>query len=130
MRIEYSTAIVFAVAIIVSLLIVFFTNKEHRKEMRDTLNDVSNKWAAALAAQERLQGKEVEALNRYIVSLQDIILEKDERIKQLEADAALKNFVMSCARVDGSIDINKLKNGLQQRSQSKWMSFMLSLLSF
>lgn len=112
MRIEYSLAIVFSVAIIVSLLIVFFTNKEHKKEVRDVRNELSKSWALALAGVERLHDKEVAALDRYIVSLQDLVAEKEERIKQLEADAALKDFVMSCARVDGTIDEKRLKAGL------------------
>lgn len=122
MPIEFSCAIVFAVAIIVSLLIVVFANKESKKELHDARDELNKSWASALAGVEKLHGKEVEALDRYIVSLQDqivtkdeVIAEKDERIRQLEADAALKDFVMSCARVDGSIDTQKLKAGLQNR---------------
>lgn len=112
MKLEYSLVIVFAVAIIVSLLIVFFTNKEHKKELHDALDERNKSWAAALAGVERLHSKEVEALNRYIASLQDLVAEKDERIKQLENDIALKDFVMSCAKVDGSFDKKKLKEML------------------
>ena len=122
MPIEISCAIVFAVAIIVSLLIVVFANKESKKELHDVRDELNKSWASALAGVEKLHGKEVEALDRYIVSLQDqivtkdeVIAEKDERIKQLEAEAALKNFVMSCARVDGSINMIKLKAGLEKR---------------
>lgn len=122
MPIEFSCAIVFAVAIIVSLLIVVFANKENKKELHDARDELNKSWASALAGVEKLHGKEVEALDRYIVSLQDqivtqdeVIAEKDERIRQLEADAALKNFVMSCARVDGSINTIKLRDGLEKR---------------
>ena len=109
MRIEYSLVIVFGVAIVVSLLIVYFANKEHKKEMRELLDKTSSNWAAAFASVDKAHEKEIETLNRYIVSLQDIIIEKDERIKQLENDIALKDFIMKCAKVDGSFDEKKLK---------------------
>lgn len=110
MKLEYSLVIVFAVAIIVSLLIVYFANKENKKELKERLQETRLDWASALDARDKLHNREVELLDRYIASLQDLLVEKDERIKQLESDIALKDFVMSCAKVDGSFDERKLKD--------------------
>lgn len=122
MKLEYLLVIAFLVGMAICALIVYFSNKEQKKQIRDAVESTAKSWAACLASVEKSHDKEneahkkeTEALDRYIVSLQDLLAEKDERIKQLEADAALKNFVMSCARVDGTIDAAKLKSGLEKR---------------
>lgn len=121
MKLEYLLVIAFLVGMAVCALIVYFSNKEQKKQIREAVDSTAKSWIACLASVEKshdkeneAHAKEVETLDRYIVSLQDLIVEKDERIKQLENEAALKNFVMACAKIDGSVDIDKLKAGLKE----------------
>lgn len=113
MRLEYALVIVLSVAIVIAALIVFFSNKEQRKEKREAVDNVNKSWARALDATDRLREKEADALKYALACKDDLIAEKDARIQQLEEEIALKNMVLACAKVDGSVDIEALKKMFQ-----------------
>lgn len=116
MKLEYILVIAFLLGMAACTAIVYVSNKGQKKHEREIVDKTRTDWAAAMAAVERTHSKETEALNRYIASLQDLIVEKDERIKQLENDIALKDFVMSCAKINDSFDEKKLKEMLEHIS--------------
>ena len=93
----------------IAALIVFFSNKEQKKEKREAIDNVNKNWAKAFDATELLREKEANALKYALACKNEIIAEKNERIKQLESQISMNNMVMACAKIDGSIDIEKLK---------------------
>lgn len=95
---------------IVAFVTLYLSEKEHKRQLKEMLEATRTDWAKAFDSADALHGKKEEALDRYIATLQDLLVEKDERIKQLENDIALKDFVMSCAKVNGTLDEKKLQD--------------------
>lgn len=109
MKLEYLLVIAFLVGMAICAAIVYFSNKEQRRITKEAIDKVRNDWASAIDARDKLHNKEADALKYALSCKDDLIAEKDKRIEQLEGEIALKDMVMACVKVDGSVDIEKLK---------------------
>lgn len=91
------------------LVILFFVEREHKKQLREEVDKARTDWAKAFDAADALHLRQANTYLMVIDAKDEIIAEKDKRIEQLESQIALNQMVMACAKIDGSIDIEKLK---------------------
>ena len=105
---------------VVSWLLLFLVSREHRKQLREMLDKTRTDWAKAFDSADALREKEASALKYALSVKDDLIAEKDKRIEQLEADIAMKDMVMACAKIDGSIDYEELRKRFQSGDCGFW----------
>lgn len=110
MKLEYFLLLLFLGGMIICTLAVFFSNKEQKKTTREAVDKTRMDWAKAFDAADALHLRQANTYLMVIDAKNELIAEKDERIKQLENDIALKDFVMSCAKVNGTLDEKKLQD--------------------
>lgn len=111
--------LILIVSCVMTFVALLISEKEHKKQLKELLDKTRTDWAKAFDSTEMLRVKEADAL-KYALSLKnDLIAEKDKRIEQLEADIAMKDMVMACAKIDGSIDYDKL-NEMAKTSKIHW----------
>lgn len=110
---RYDLVAIAGVAVICSafvlLVVLYFVDKENKKHLREILDGTRKDWAKALDAVEELHSRENQAMKSVIASKDRLIEEKEKRIQDLENEIAMKNIVMAAAKLDGTIDLEKLK---------------------
>lgn len=109
MKLEYFLLLLFLGGMIICTLAVFFSNKEQKKTTKEAVDKARMDWAKAFDAADALHLRQANTYLMVIDAKDELIAEKDKRIEQLENDIALKDFIMKCAKVDGSFNEKKLK---------------------
>ena len=108
-----NTAVIVGLILLISamlcLIAVYFLDKEHKKQLREMVDKTRTDWAKAFDAADALHLRKASTYLMVIDAKDELIAEKDKRIEQLEADIAMKDMIMACAKIDGSIDVEKLK---------------------
>lgn len=109
---KYDLVLIAGVVLIVSsvllLIVLYFVDKEHKKQLKEAVDKTRNDWIMAFDSNEKLRDKEADALKYALSVKDDLIAEKDKRIEDLESRIALNEMIMACAKVDGSIDVKAL----------------------
>lgn len=108
MRLEYLLALIVSLAILLAAIIVYFSNKEQKKQTKEIVDKTRMDWAKAFDAADALHLRQANTYFMVIDAKDELIAEKDRRIEQLESQIALNQMVMACAKIDGSIDAKAL----------------------
>ena len=66
MRLEYLLALIVSLAILLAAIIVYFSNKEQKKQTKEIVDKTRADWAGCLASVESLHDKERKALHLVI----------------------------------------------------------------
>lgn len=109
-----AAGLVLLVSCVISFVVLYLADKEHKKHEREMVDRARMDWARAYDASDALHVRQIETYKAVINAKDEVIAEKNKRIKQLEEEIALKNIVMACAKLDGSIDIEQLRQMIRE----------------
>lgn len=103
MRSEYIAAIILGLCILAAAIISTKNRKEVEKQIRAAIDDRDKIWAQAVDAVTAYRDQQFELYERIIDEKNVVIVEKQQRIEELENQVARNEALMNLVNVTESI---------------------------